>query len=92
MYISVVSVAELYSGARDAEQETLDRFLSAFEVVEIDPALARRAGLCRRDFGPAHGTGLADAIVAVSAAATRATLVTSNRRHYPMVDDLVSPD
>jgi predicted nucleic acid-binding protein len=89
LHISAITVAELYSGVRDDERETLDQFLNAFEVVPIDDTLARTAGLLRRDFRPAHGTGLADAIVAMSAKATGAVLVTFNQRHFPMVDDLL---
>jgi len=92
LYVSVVTVAELYSGVRDNEQEALEQFLNAFDVVAVDIALARSAGLCRKNYQPAHGTGLADAIVAMSAKALGATLVTFNRRHYPMVDDVVSYD
>jgi predicted nucleic acid-binding protein len=34
---------------------------------------------------------LADAIVAMSAESAGAVLVTSNKRHYPMIDELVVP-
>jgi predicted nucleic acid-binding protein len=91
LHVSAVTVAELYSGVRDQEQEALEQFLRAFDVVAVDQALARSAGLCRKSYQPAHGTGLADAIVAMSAKAVGATLVTFNRRHYPMVDDLLVP-
>lgn len=47
--------------------------------------MARRGGEYRRDYGPSHGTGLADALIAATAEAVGATLVTFNRRHYPMV-------
>jgi len=92
LHVSVVTVAELYSGVRDNEQEALEQFLNAFDVVTVDISLARSAGLCRKNYGPAYGTGLADAIVAMSAKAVGATLVTLNRRHYPMVDDVMSYD
>lgn len=91
LHVSAITVAELYSGVRDNEQEALEQFLSAFDVVPVDEPLGRVAGLCRRNFRPAHGTGLADAIVAMSAKAAGAVLVTFNRRHYPMVDDLLVP-
>ena len=81
LHVSAVTVAELYSGVRDEEQEALEQFLSAFDVVPVDQALARSAGLGRRSHQPAHGTGLADAIVAMSAVAVGATLVTFNPRH-----------
>ena len=91
LHVSAVTVAELYSGVRDQEQEALEQFLRAFDVVTVDQALARSAGLCRKSYQPAYGTGLADAMVAMSAKAVGATLVTFNRRHYPMADDLLVP-
>lgn len=91
LHTSAITVAELYSGVRDDEREALDQFLSVFNVVPVDDTLARTAGLLRRDFRPAYGTGLADAIVAVSAKAAGAVLVTFNQRHFPMVDDLLVP-
>ena len=90
--VSAITVAELYSGVRDnAEEEALERFLSAFDVIPVDQALARLGGLCRRDNQPVHGTGLADALVATSAESAGAVLVTFNKRHYPMINDLVVP-
>jgi predicted nucleic acid-binding protein len=47
--------------------------------------------LYRRDHWPAHGAGLADAIIAVSTKSVGAALVTFNARHYPMVDNIVVP-
>jgi len=91
LHVSAITVAELYSGVRDNEQEALAQFLSAFDVVAVDHALAQDAGLCRKSQKPAHGTGLADAIVAMSAKAAGAVLVTFKERHYPMVGDLAVP-
>lgn len=89
---SAITVAELYSGVRDADEETaLERFLNAFDVIAVDEAIARLGGLCRRSYQPQHGTGLADAIVAMSAESTDAVLVTFNKRHYPMIDNLLVP-
>jgi predicted nucleic acid-binding protein len=87
LFVSAITVAELYAGVRDGEKEALERFLDAFSLVAVDEALARKAGLWRRDYEPAHGTALADAIVAASAEARGAFLVTANRRPCPMVTD-----
>jgi hypothetical protein len=90
--VSAITVAELYSGAKGEEEETaLAQFLSAFEVIPVDEPLAVRGGLCRRDFGPRHGVGLADALVAVSAEDADAVLVTFNKRHYPMLREVIVP-
>jgi predicted nucleic acid-binding protein len=87
LFVSAVTVAELYARVRDGEKEALEQFLRAFSPVAVDQALARKAGLWRRDYGPTHGTGLADAIIAASAEARGAFLVTSNRSPCPMVTD-----
>ncbi len=90
--VSAITVAELYSGVRGEDEEAaIERFLDAFDVIGVDQALARLAGLCRRDCEPRYGTGLADAIVAMSAEAAEAVLVTFNKRHYPMIDDVLVP-
>ena len=90
--ISAVSVAELFAGARGKTDEAaIATFLGAFEVVPVDAATAREAGRLRREFGPSHGTGLADAMIAASARHRGARLVTFNRRHFPFVEDLLVP-
>lgn len=84
--LSVVSVAELFAGVRgEGERGSLDRFLQAFEVLPVNERIGRLGGLYRRDFGPSHGTGLADALIAATAEESGADLVTFNRRHFPMV-------
>ncbi|MFM7734171.1 MAG: type II toxin-antitoxin system VapC family toxin [Cyanobium sp.] len=89
---SVITVAELYAGVRDGEErQRLDAFVAAFKVLALDRQPAQRAGLWRRQYGPSHGTGLADALIAASAEAAGATLVTLNRRHFPMLAEVIVP-
>jgi predicted nucleic acid-binding protein len=83
---SAVTVAELHVGVRDgAERHALERFLGAFEVVPVDRDIAVRGGLFRRDYGKSHGVGLPDALIAATAVARSATLVTLNIKHFPML-------
>lgn len=90
--MSVITAAELYAGVRDGEErQQLDTFIGAFTVLPLDRQPAQRAGLWRRQYGPSHGTGLADALIAASVAAAGATLVTLNRRHFPMLADVLVP-
>jgi predicted nucleic acid-binding protein len=89
---SVITVAELYAGVRDGEErQRLDAFVEAFAVLILDREPAQRAGLWRRQYGPSHGTGLADALIAATAEAAGATLVTLNRRHFPMLASVLVP-
>ena len=92
LLISAVTVAELYAVVRDGrELVRLESLLSAFDIVPLDRAIAEKGGLYRRDYGPSHGTGLADALIAASAAARLATLVTLNKRHFVMLDKVTVP-
>lgn len=92
LLVSAVTVGELYAGVRDgAERVALDAFLGAFEVVPLERTIAERGGLPWRDFGRRHGTGLADAFIAATAELRHATLVTLNRKHFPMCRELRAP-
>jgi len=87
--VSSIVVAELYAGVKgDAEQETLEDFLTLFRIVPVDAGLAKTGGLYRRNYGKSHGVGLADAILAATAEAENAELMTLNTRHYPMLPGL----
>src|SRR5712692_240650 len=92
LLISAITVAELYAGVRDGpERAKLDAFVQAFEVVPVDPEVALQGGLYRRDFGKSHSTGLADALIAASAQVRQAALVTLNRKHFPMLANVIVP-
>ena len=84
--LSPIVIAELYAGVKgEKEQTVLDNFLALFPVLPVTAAIARVGGLYKRDYGKSHGVGLADAILAASAAAEGAELKTLNVRHYPMI-------
>lgn len=86
---SPIVVAELYAGVKgDAEQATLDSFISLFRVVPVGAEIAKAGGLYKRDYGKSHGVGLADAILAATAEVEKAELKTLNIKHYPMIKRL----
>ncbi len=92
----MITVAALYAGVRDGEErQRLDAFVAGFAVLPLDRQPAQRAGLWRRQYGPSHGpshgTGLADALIAASGEAAGASLVTLNRRHFPMLAEVLVP-
>ena len=92
LLLSTISVAELYAGVREAaERQALDGFLAAFDLVPVDSSIARKGGLYRRDYFRSHAVSLADALIAATASARSATLVTLNRKHFPMVADIHIP-
>jgi hypothetical protein len=92
LLISAITVAELYAGVREgAERIALEQFLSVFDVILVDKEIATNGGLIRRDYGKSHGVGLADAIIASTADVRKADLVTLNKKHFPMLSNVVTP-
>lgn len=81
LYISAVSIAELYAGKETRDEKkriAIERFLTNFQVIAVDAPLARAAGELRRDYaGP-----FADMIIAASARAYGLTLATRNIKHF----------
>ena len=90
--VSAMSIAELYAGVRGEsegpESLALVNFLDILRVEPVSREIARAGGLYRRDYGPSHGVGLADAVIAATAVAVDAALKTLNVRHYPMFEGL----
>lgn len=87
LLVSAITVAELFVGARNDEEERfLDQFLSTFTILPVTEGVGRLGGLFRREYGRSHGTGLADALIAATAEESGARLVTFNERHFPMVE------
>lgn len=90
--LSAVTVAELFAGVRDGDETVrLEEFVRLFPVIPVDVEIAKTAGLHRRDFGPSHGTGLADGMIAATADRHALGLKTLNTRHYPMFGRLRPP-
>jgi predicted nucleic acid-binding protein len=88
-----VVLAEVYSGLDVQATSAAAEFLEATEFLVTSPAMAKQAGTWR--FGYARrGIQLAtaDVLIAATATAHRATVVTRNVRDYPMPElTLLSP-
>ena len=92
-FTSAVVVAELYAGVREgAEREQLDRLVGGgLRVIRLTRDMGVRGGLFVRQFSKSHAVGLADALIAAAAEEIGATLVTLNRKHFPMLSDVIVP-
>lgn len=91
VYLSVISIGELYAGVRDGrERGILEKTLAAFDILPVDFETAKKGGLFRRDYGKSHGVGLADALIAATAVTHGLTLVTLNKKHYPMMSGAIT--
>lgn len=84
--ISVITRAELFAGVFDADEQTkVEALLSVFRVFDVTARIAEQGGYFKRDFQPSHETGLADALIAATAAIHEAQLVTLSVKHFPML-------
>jgi len=92
IYISVITIAELYAGVRKGEEsKQLEMFIETFDVVSLNNNIAKTGGLYRNQYKSGYGTGLADALIAASAKEIGAQVVTCNAKHFPMFDDVIKP-
>lgn len=87
-----VVIAEVVSGIRPSDREATARFLHACTFLETTAAIAEQAGRWRYDYAR-QGVTLAttDALIAATASAHDAPLITRNARHYPMPEITLFP-
>ena len=90
--ISAVSVAELFQGVREGRERTdLATMLSALVVLPLTEETAELAGLFRRDHRGSLGCGLADCMIAATAARHGLELITLNVKHFQMLPQVTTP-
>jgi predicted nucleic acid-binding protein len=83
---------ELLAGVRDQELKALEQFFSALSWVPVDEGVSRTAGLLARAHRRAHdGIDDVDYVIAATALVLDAELLTTNVRHFPMLQDLRPP-
>jgi predicted nucleic acid-binding protein len=81
---SPVTAAELWTGARAREHETLSNLFRTMLCVPIDYETGRQAGNYLSQYRKSHSLELGDALIAAAASLNQAELWTRNRKHYPM--------
>ena len=82
---AAINVGEVYSGMQAGEEAKTESFLSGLECFPISVPIARRAGLLVGEHGRKGRTlSLADMLVAATALEHKVTLLTDNRRDFPM--------
>jgi predicted nucleic acid-binding protein len=96
---SAVTVAEIYSGMRESEEQRTDELIASLIVLPVTVEIAVKAGEFRRAYrqfdtkkvrspGPVESKKIAleldDCLIAATAVCEGLELVTGNTRHYPM--------
>jgi predicted nucleic acid-binding protein len=80
-----VNITEVYAGLRPGEETKTDAFLNSLEYLPVTPAIARQAGLLRRDWQKKGQTlSYTDVTIAAVALSDEVPLLTGNRKHFPM--------
>ncbi len=80
---------ELLAGVKPNEADALELFFSSFVWVLVDEEITRAAGELARKHRKAYsGIDDADYLIAATATVTKAALVTTNVRHFPMFKEL----
>jgi predicted nucleic acid-binding protein len=80
---------DLLAGVRDREVEPLEVFFSALSWVPVGEEVARTAAALARRYRRAHsGIDDADYLIAATAVLLDAELLTTNVRHFPMLEGI----
>lgn len=87
--VSAVTLVEVWQGVKAGEEDRTRRFFTGMEVIPLNAALAEEAGrlacsLRERGFT----VELADAVIAATALAAGAPVLTANRRHFSLFPGL----
>jgi len=89
--ISSLSIMELFAAPRfvPEDEEIINEILGIFEVVTITPGIARSAGKLLGQYRRSHGLEPIDALIAATALASDAVLLTRNEEHFKFIDGLL---
>jgi len=83
---------ELLAGVREHARRALESFCSALSWVPVDEQIARGGGeLARRYRTAFSGIDDVDYLIAATALVLDADLLTTNVRHFPMLEALAPP-
>jgi predicted nucleic acid-binding protein len=86
LFLSVISRTEIYAGIRKGEEEIVSSLFEIITPVNVDAAIADKAGEYLRRFSKSHSLNIGDAVIAATANEMELSLATRNMKHYPMKD------
>ena len=88
LYISAITIAEIYAGMRKHETGETENLLKGFHVVDVSAETARIAGHLKNK---ETSRELDDCMIAACAISVGARLATGNVKHFPMMKNLTKP-
>ncbi len=88
---STIVVAEVYVGMRPAEEPATRQLIEGLVHFPVTTAVAEKAAEFKRRAGLSGRTiALDDCLIAATAFIEKATLITGNSKHYPMLADKIT--
>jgi predicted nucleic acid-binding protein len=82
---TAMNLAEVYVGVKSSEEQRTGLFFAELEIYPMTATIAQRAGELKRDWAKKGKTlGLPDTIIAATALEHDLTLMTDNRKDFPM--------
>lgn len=92
LVISVVAIGEYLSKANQKQAEVFYKLVNTFRVLNIDREVARVATEMRKESLKTKRTYMIDCFLAAQAKLNHLTLVTNNKKDFPMKDiKIISP-
>ena len=88
---SVITKVEVLAGMRPEEEPPTRRLLSALDWIDVDDAIAEKAGELAHRFRSHPGVDPVDFIIAATAELHDASLWIRDVRRFPMISDLAPP-
>ena len=87
--ISIISVAELYQGARSKRELILIQdILKYFQIIHINEAISQQAIQLLQKYTLSHGLLILDAIIAATAQENKKILISANVKHFVYIPKL----
>lgn len=87
-----VILGELFSGIKPPDIGKVKEFVSVFTWYAASPAIAHRAGRLRFEYARKGAIlSLLDTLIAATALEHGLTLITANRKHFPMPELALHP-
>lgn len=93
LYISTVTIAEIYKNVYPAELITTENVLNEFAILDVTASIAKQSGLYwQAYFNKQQGLHILDCFIAATAKMHDLKLVTLNTKHFPMKDiEMINP-
>jgi predicted nucleic acid-binding protein len=87
--ISAMTALELISGAKNQrEVELVDRLFEVYTIIPVNRSIGESAYKLLKKYAKSDGLRTFDSLIAASAIEEQRTLVTRNRKHFSMIDEL----